>query len=320
MIRRLIITTFLAVLSYGAVAQDTDIIYVHHQGRWLAVDIRNIDTIAFDSKLLNINSRGNICRIPFDSVVFAPPAQPVMPIGWWGDICHGPSKGYYHTDCSPLADVEMDACDSLCQSLVLLYDISTTEDSHLSPRKVGRKWRYTKSTLTRRRKFSLSSSSYLPYGKSQEKQTDGAPDARYRQSDLSSLLNNHRADEVCQVLNIWYQPEEDLPVPPQPVFGTFHNDTYHLTLEDNIRISIHLQRQDATTVTADSMMIAFNSEEDARREFIQMDTSDDENTQFTLAGNAIIIIEHFNATYQEVMTWLTRFDIDLCRPLFIREE
>ena len=332
--KRLIVITFLAVFLCCAYAQDKEIIYVLHQGKWMAADIHNIDTLAFENGKLKLNSRGNICRTSFDSLVFTPPAKPATPIGWWGDIHHGTSKGYFHNDDSLHADVEMNASDSICQSAFILIDDSIMTGLDTTPQKVGRKWRYTKGTLTRRRQFSFCSSSYMPYGKAKNEDPVDSGDT-YKEIDFSLLFNNHRTDETCQVFNIWFQPEEEHSAPTKPVFGTFYNslyseteyydfeecaNAYNLTLEDNISISIRLEMQDEKTVTGDTMSIVFNNAEEAFEEFMQMDTHGDGYTNFFLAENVITIVEHFNATYQEVVAWLTRFDIDLCKPLFLRDE
>ena len=51
-----------------------------------------------------------------------------------------------------------------------------------------------------------------------------------------------------------------------------------------------------------------------------MDTEADESTQFFITDNTIYIVEEFEATIDDVMRWLIRFDLDVCKPIYIREE
>ena len=67
------------------------------------------------------------------------------------------------------------------------------------------------------------------------------------------------------------------------------------------------------------MIISYPNELEAKEHYEMMDIDEDENTTVLLSENNIIIFECFQATDEEVRRWLTRFDLELCKPLFIDE-
>ena len=68
------------------------------------------------------------------------------------------------------------------------------------------------------------------------------------------------------------------------------------------------------------MQIVFPDGLTAKQEYEMMDTRNDNYTRFDLQDNIISIVETFEAPIADVMRWLVRFDVDVCRPIYIREE
>ena len=68
------------------------------------------------------------------------------------------------------------------------------------------------------------------------------------------------------------------------------------------------------------MTIVFPTHLLAEEEFELMDNETDESTRFFISDNTIYIVEEFEATIDDVMRGLIRFDLDVCKPIYIREE
>ena len=68
------------------------------------------------------------------------------------------------------------------------------------------------------------------------------------------------------------------------------------------------------------MRIVFPDHLLAEEEFELMDNEIDESTRYFITDNIIYIVEEFEATIDDVMRWLIRFDLDVCKPIYIREE
>ena len=68
------------------------------------------------------------------------------------------------------------------------------------------------------------------------------------------------------------------------------------------------------------MTIVFPNHLLVEEEFELMDIETDGFTKYFISDNTIYIIEEFEATIDDVLRWLIRFDLDVCKPIYIREE
>jgi hypothetical protein len=91
-------------------------------------------------------------------------------------------------------------------------------------------------------------------------------------------------------------------------------------IDDNIHCHIDFWKDDDGIVRGDSMTIVFPNHLLAEEEFELMDNETDESTRYFITDNTIYIVEEFEATIDDVMRWLIRFDLDVCKPIYIREE
>ena len=69
-----------------------------------------------------------------------------------------------------------------------------------------------------------------------------------------------------------------------------------------------------------TLTTTFADEETARLQFEQIGIENDDSIVCAHSGDTIYIAESFQATLDEVRQWLVRFDLELRKPLFIREE
>ena len=68
------------------------------------------------------------------------------------------------------------------------------------------------------------------------------------------------------------------------------------------------------------MTIVFPNHLLVEEEFELMDIETDGFTKYFISDNTIYSIEEFEATIDDVLRWLIRFDLDVCKPIYIREE
>ena len=124
-------------------------------------------------------------------------------------------------------------------------------------------------------------------------------------------------------------------MPKKPLFGTIERNSYDRSafihsafihydvplygIDDSIHCHIFFWN-DNGMVRGDSMRIVFPDHLLAEEEFELMDTETDELTHYFISDNPIYIVEKFEATIDDVMRWLIRFDLDVCKPIYIREE
>ncbi len=282
-----------------------------------AYDIRNIEEVrVVDSYCLKIGSSFLYPCAEIDSITFAEPLAETRRMGWWGDMGFGRSACYYQSFLKDYPNMVVEAADSLCTS-ALYYLPDEVSDSREGLQKVGRKWRYVKNTLSGRRKIEL----HL-FDKPDD-WLDIAYDTHGRAClNYSSAFDYLPASTLRQAVNYWFHPDTTASLPASPVFGSFDGLHYEVSLpvmKEPVRFTINLGGA-AGYIDTDTTTIVFPDTLTATESFHQMDISDDECTLFSLDGNRIIIVELFHATVDEVMKWLVRFDLDICKPIFIREE
>ena len=311
------------LLSLSTCVWGQGIIYVHGNDVCLAFDTNNTESVTIGEDSIYFGKETTFCLPDIDSIAFTSPAGAFMRTGWWGDVCSGYStyNQQWNTDELPL--MEMTAADSICQSA---YYYLPTQDyvPSRSPRKVGRKWRYVKSTLTGRRKLQFAE---LYDKESYDFETPSyGSDGSYTRFDLTSMLVGKQADGVKRMVSYWHHPTEAALYPSGTVVGhCVINDrtmvsTYQtLLFQDSIRCQI-LFWVEGDVVTCDTIHLFFHSNEEAQAQYEQMDTTDDEFTRFEQYENQIVITEHFHATIDEVLHWLTRLDFEMAQPYFIRKE
>ena len=282
-----------------------------------AYDIRNIEEVKVVDGQLEI---GRVFTYPcadVDSITFAEPSVETTPKGWWGDMSFGRSACYYQSFLKDYPNMVFESKDGLCSS-ALYYLPEDFYGSREGLQKVGRKWRYVKNTLSGRRKIELH------LFDTPEDRFDIAYDTHGRAIlDYSDAFNLFPAPTVKQVTDYWYHPDTTALMPSSPVFGTFDGKHYKVSLpgmKEPVRFIIDLGPAIGGYFADDTTTIVFPDTLTATETFRQMDVSNDDFTQFSLYGDRIIIRELFYAPVDEVMKWLVRFDLDICKPVFIREE
>ena len=236
-------------------------------------------------------------------------------MGWWGNVANGHSTYNCQWDQTELPAMEMMSSNGRCLSAFYYFQLPADVQAR-GPRKVGRKWRYVRNTLTGRRQLQLTVLS---------EQAFDAYDADYLRLDLTPLLRNKVTSDVKRMVSYWHCPTESALEPSQPVIGWFemagNAGFYHTTtLQDSIWCQILFTYDDNEVVTGDSMLLSFPSREEAQTQFEQMDTHNDELTSFERWDNCIVITERFQATLDDVKRWLTRLDFEMAQPIFLRKE
>jgi hypothetical protein len=311
----------LLALSKSAMGQD--IICVHGNDLCQAFDVNNIDSVTIGNDAVLLGTERAISQSDIDSVTFTRPTGAFVRSGWWGDVCGGHSTYNQQLDDEAIPLMEMTAADGICKTACYYLPSLDTALSR-NPRKVGRKWRYVRNTLTGRRKLQLAVYDEQVLRNFTTPDCDG--DSSYTRLDLNPWFAGRKACDVKRMVSYWHHPTEAALIPSHPVIGNCQvNDyskvsTYNtVTFQDSVRCQI-LFWVYKDEVNCDTMHLFFHSNEEARAQFEQMDTSQDEHTQFELWENQIIITEHFQATIDEVMRWLTRFDFEMAQPIILRKE
>ena len=311
----LCITTWVSS-SLPAEAQNG--MYVFSREGCDAYDIRNIEEVkVVDSYCLKIGSSFLYPCAEIDSITFAEPLVETRRMGWWGDMAFGRSACYYQPFLKDYPNMMVETADSLC-TCALYYLPDEVPDSREGLQKVGRKWRYVKNTLSGRRKIEL----HL-FDKPDD-WLDIAYDTHGRAClNYSSAFDHLPAFTLRQAIDYWFHPDTTASLPASPVFGSFDGMHYEVSLpgmKEPVRFTINLAAAVGGYIATDTTTIVFPDTLTATESFHKMDICDDECTLFSLDGNRIIIVELFHATVDEVMKWLVRFDLDICKPIFIREE
>ena len=322
-----IITIFLLcipLLGLSIQAEAQDAIYVYGKGACTAVDIQNVNEIKMTEDVVDISLGVNYKCSDVDSITFKEPEVDYGCIGWWGSSADGPSACYYQSFHMDYPDMTFEATDSVCTSASYYLP---DEDSMLqSRRRVGRKWRYVKNTLSGRRKFQI-----------HQQHTDSDNTKMDENGriylDLSNQFCNRPILEARKAVNFWYHPQDTAIMPKKPLFGTFERIEYDRSgsefvrydvplygIDDVIHCHIGFWKDDDGIVRGDSMTIVFPNHLLAEEEFELMDNETDEFTNYFISGDTIYIVEKFEATIDDVMRWLIRFDLDVCKPIYIREE
>jgi hypothetical protein len=146
--------------------------YVYGQGTCQAFDIRNVDSVEVSGGKVEISLAATYDARDVDSISFIAPRGNVVPRGWWGDMQNGQASCYYTDGGDGLPDMLFDIEDSLCTS-ALYYPSASQPMPSASVRRVGRKWRYVKNTLTRRHKFQLQLNGMPPLSSGPDTDSDG---------------------------------------------------------------------------------------------------------------------------------------------------
>lgn len=320
-----LITFFLLCFPLFGISIQTDAqeaLYVYSQSGCHAVDIQNINDVKFTEKMADIAIGVNYKCSEVDSITFSEPQVDYGRIGWWGSSAVGPSACYYQSFNKDYPDMTFEAADSICTSV--FYYLPDEESSNESRRRVGRKWRYVKNTLSGRRKFQI------------HQQHADSDDTKMDENgriylDLSNQFSNRPVLEARKAVNFWYHPLDTAVTPKAPLFGTLERSDYDhcefidynvplYAIDDSIHCHIGLWRDDDGIVRGDTMTIVFPDHILAEEEFELMDSEEDGSTRIFISENYINIVEEFEATIDDVMRWLIRFDLDVCKPIYIREE
>ena len=306
----LAVSTCLSVLAQEA-------IYVHGRQGCQVFDIRNIAEMRLQHDMLSANVGALCLEVPFDSISFADTPQSSMRVGWWGDKADGSSCCYYWPDSTNVPNVKMEADGGLC-TFVREF---VRQTSRQMPRRVGRKWRYTTGTLTGRHRMHLSCFDASCFEHYTMRQRDADADTDHMEIDMSQMFMGRTSSTVGNALDYWHRPKATTAMPAEPVFGRFDGHHYELPLvDDSLTVCVDLLQDNDGMVVCDSMYLDFASEHTAREAYEQMEIEGDSTISTFFYGNGICIVEQFQATIDEVRQWLVRFDLDLYKPLFLREE
>lgn len=310
----------LSGLSIHTEAQEA--LYVFGHGTCNAVDIQNVNEMRMTDELVDIAIGVNYRSTDIDSITFREPEVDYGRIGWWGSPADGPSACYYQSFRKDFPDMTFEAADSICTSV--FYYLPDEESSFQSRRRVGRKWRYVKNTLSGRHKFQI-----------HQQHTDSDHTKMDENGriylDLSNQFCNRPIIEARKAVNSWYHPQDTTIMPKAPLFGSLERNDYERSrfvhyevplygINDSIHCHIGFWTNENGIVRGDSMAIVFPNNLLAEEEFELMDAEDDEFTKIFISDNTIYIVEEFEATIDDVMRWLIRFDLDVCKPIYIREE
>ena len=324
-----LITIFLLCIPLSGLSVQTkaqQAVFVYGKGTCTAVDVQNVNEIKMTEDVVDISLGVNYRCTDVDSITFREPEVDYGRIGWWGSSADGPSACYYQSFRKDHPDMIFEAAGSICTSA--FYYLPDEESLLQSRRRVGRKWRYVKNTLSGRRKFQI-----------HQQQADSDHTKMDENGliylDLTNQFCNRPVIEARKTVNMWYHPQDTASMPKKPLFGTIERNSYDRSafihsafihydvplygIDDSIHCHIFFWN-DNGTVRGDSMRIVFPDHLLAEEEFELMDTEADESTQFFITDNTIYIVEEFEATIDDVLRWLIRFDLDVCKPIYIREE
>ena len=304
----------LLAVAACVLAQAQQAICVHGQQGCQLFDIQNIEEMGVCHDTLSANVAALQLTVPFDSISFSDASVTGMRVGWWGDLAEGSSSCYYWPDSTNVPNVEMTAEGGLSTSVMALV----RHDRSQNPRRVGRKWRYTTGTLTGRHRFRLSCFDASCY----EHYTMCELDVDDRNLfDMSQMFMGKPSRVASLSMNYWHLPSAVTTMPSEPVFGHFDGQHYELPLvDDSLTVLVDLSLNYDGTVMCDTMKLVFASDTAAYEAFKQMEVTDGDDISLFYYSDTIYIIEQFTATIDEVKRWLVRFDLDLYKPLFLRDD
>jgi hypothetical protein len=321
--------------------QAQEAMFIHSGQQCVALDIQNIGEVTVNQDSLVADVSNYYYSTPADSVTFGDfvsgdsnalqqEAKP-MRIGWWGGLSDSQQACYYHPNADDVPDIQLFVDDNRCSMAVCIIpeayanDTLSTSIAGQAPRKVGSKWRYVKGTLTGRHKFHLACYDNQPFMGHEVVEQDGPTESgtSYLRVTMQDMFEEKPIADVRRALNYWYRPASTRQLPAAPLFGKSYGYHYEQSLPGDsadVTLFITVNDNDSTMVYGDSLTITFTSTDVAYRQFQQIGLEDEEGIRCFRAGCSIIIIETFQATLDEVRQWLVRFDLDLRKPLFIREE
>ena len=317
--------------------QAQEAMFIHSGQQCVALDIQNIGEVTINQDSLVADVSNYYYSAPADSITFGNfvtadsdfPQQnewesAPMRAGWWGG-----TGDHLQTD------IQLTVDDNRCTMAECIFPESCMEDtlSFPAPRKVGTKWRYVKGTLTGRHKFHLACYDNQPFMGHDVVEEDVSPGstadgpagsmARYLRVTLHDMFEGKPIANVRQALNYWYRPSAIRQLPAAPLFGTSEGDYYEQRLPNDsihVRLVLFTYGDSPVMVGGDTLTITFADEETARLQFEQIGIENDDSISCARSGDTIYIAESFQATLDEVRQWLVRFDLELRKPLFIREE
>ena len=215
-----LITIFLLcipLLGLSIQAEAQEAIFVYGKGTCTAVDIQNVNEIKMTENIVDISLGVNYRCTDVDSITFREPEVDYGRIGWWGSPADGPSACYYQSFHMDYPDMTFEATDSVCTSA--FYYLSDEDSLLQSRRRVGRKWRYVKNTLSGRRKFQI----HQQHAESDNTKMD--ENGRIY-LDLTNQFCNRPVIEARKAVNMWYHPQDTASMPKKPLFGTIERNSY----------------------------------------------------------------------------------------------
>ena len=305
----------LLAVAACVLAQAQQAICVHGQQGCQLFDIQNIEEMGVCHDTLSANVAALQLAVPFDSISFSDASVTGMRVGWWGDLAEGPSSCYYWPDSTNIPNVKMTAEGGLSTSVLALV----RHDRSQNPRRVGRKWRYTTGTLTGRHRFRLSCFDASCYEHYTMCELDDVDDRSL--FNMSQMFMGKPSRVVSRSLNYWHLPSAVTTMPSEPLFGHFDGQHYELPLvDDSLTVLVDLSLNYDGTVMCDTMKLVFASDTMACEAIKQLELTGGDDISLFYYSDTIYIIEQFTATIDEVKRWLVRFDLDLYKPLFLRDD
>ena len=338
--QRKLFLCLLLLLCLHMSVQAQEAMFIHSGQQCVALDIQNIGEVTINQDSLVADVSNYFYSAPADSITFGDfvtedsyfPRQDdgeavPMRAGWWGGTGDHLQTCYYHPNADDMPDIQLTVDDSRCTMAECIFPESYMEDTLTlpAPRKVGTKWRYVKGTLTGRHKFHLACYDNQPFMGHDVVEEDGplGSMARYLRVTLHDMFEGKPIADVRQALNYWYRPSATRQLPAAPLFGTSEGDYYEQRLPNDsihVRLALYTYGDSPVMVGGDTLTITFADEETARLQFEQIGIENDDSIFCAHFGDTIFIAESFQATLDEVRQWLVRFDLELRKPLFIREE
>lgn len=308
--------TVLFLLCQMVEAQE--VIHVSGQQGCQLLEIRNVKEMQVEPGTLMADFGSLRLEIPFDSITFVDANHKGVRWGWWGDIDDDWSACYYCPDSTNVPDVKLSSSNGTCNT-VIGY-VRNSPNRNLLPRKVGGKWRYTIGTLTGRHRFRVSC--YNPTCFEHYSIFEGEDYADYMDVDMSVMFEGKPSLTVAKVLDYWYLPSNTQEKPERPVFGDFDGWQYEVPLvDDSLTVVVGLTPGCQDDIVGDTLKLVFGNSFDAQRTYSEMETTNEADLKVFLYDNTIYIIEEFEATaIDEVMRWLVMFDMNLYKPLFLRDD
>ena len=300
------------VFGQNSRMQAQQAVYVYCKDKCYAIDIHANPMTTFAEDTLDMGIGIVYQTTGIDSITYSDQTGRAIRLGWWGELDDGTLNCYYESTVNDAPDMSFKVTGGLCTNAWFLMTDGELSRYYLPTHRVGGKWRYVRNTLSGHKKVRI---------RAIEKAYENGTGIRA----LKGLLDNQLVTNVQRAVNIWYRPELTSQLPSSPIFGNY-TDPFHyrvplLLAEDSIYCTVSLAGSEDRGVSSDTIHFIFPTEQMAMEEFEQMDLHNDDSTFCQVHDRVIEIVENFpRIPFDEMKRRLTFFDLNMCRPIFIRED